>query len=80
MKNIHYEGYRGLRLPRKVQLERVQDVIRKELTDAQREVLLAYYLQEMTIPQIARERGVNKSSVSKMLRRAEDRLRRFLRY
>lgn len=80
MKNTLYEGYRGPRLPRQVQLQRVQRVIREELTELQRETLLAYYIQKQNIPQIARERGVNKSTVSRTLRRAEEKLRRYLKY
>lgn len=80
VKSIPYEDYLGPRLPREVQLERVNRVIREELTDVQREVLLAYYIQELTIPQIARDRGVHKSTVSRTLHRAEEKLRRFLRY
>ena len=70
----------GPRLPREQQLKRVQRVIREELTPLQREILTAYYFQEMTIVRIAEERGVNKSSVCRVLKRAEDRLRRFLKY
>lgn len=80
MKNIPYDGYRGIRLPPKVQLERVRHVIEKELPPAQREVLLAYYFQKLNIPQIAAARGVYKSTVSRTLRRAEANLRRYLRY
>ena len=80
MKNTLYEGYRGPRLPQKVQLDRVNRVIREELTPLQRETLLAYYFQEMKIPEIARSRGVHKSTVSRTLRRAEEKLRRYLRY
>ena len=80
MKNTLYDGYRGPRLPKNVQLQRVQRVIREELTQLQRETLLAYYFQEQTIPQIAAERGVNKSTVSRTLKRAEEKLRRYLRY
>lgn len=80
MKNILYEGYEGPRLPRQVQLKRVQRVIREELTQIQREILLAYYMDNQTIPQIAEERGVHKSTVSRTLHRAEEKLRRYLRY
>ena len=80
MKNILYDGYEGPRLPREVQIKRVQRVIREELTQAQREVLLAYYMQDLSIPQIAQERGVHKSTVSRTLHRAETKLRRYLRY
>lgn len=77
MKNTLYEG---LRLPRDVQLRRVRRVIEEELTPIQRETLIAYYFQEMTIPQIAAERGVNKSSVCRTLHLAEARLRKSLKY
>ena len=80
MKNILYEGYEGPRLPKEVQMKRVQRVIREELTQNQQEILLAYYIQDQTIPQIAVERGVHKSTVSRTLHRAEDKLRRYLRY
>ena len=80
MKNILYEGYEGPRLPKEVQMKRVQRVIREELTQNQREILLAYYIQNQTIPQIAQDRGVQKSTVSRTLHRAEEKLRRYLRY
>ena len=80
MKNTLYDGYQGIRLPRDVQMKRIQRVIREELTPIQREVLIAYYISDQTIPQIARDRGVHKSTVSRTLHRAEDKLRRFLKY
>ena len=80
MKNILYDGYEGPRLPKEVQMKRVQRVIREELTDNQLEILLAYYIRNLTIPRIAEERGVNKSTVSRTLHRAEGKLRRYLRY
>ena len=70
----------GPRLPREMQLKRVQRVIQEELTPLQREVLTAYYFQEMTMQQIADQRGVNKSTICRTLHRAEQKLRRFLRY
>lgn len=80
MKNILYEGYLGPRLPRDEQLKRVQRVIREELTPLQRETLIAYYFQERKLSDIARERGVNKSTVWRTLCRAEEKLRRYLKY
>ena len=80
MKNILYEGYLGNRLPREVQIKRVQRVIKEELTDLQRQTLTEYYFHQRTIPQIAQERGVNKSTVCRTLHRAEEKLRRFLKY
>ena len=80
MKNTRFEGYLGPRLPREIQLQRVRRVIREELTELQREILTAYYFQEMTIPQIAEIRGVIKSTVSRTLKRAEQKLQRYLKY
>ena len=80
MTSTPYEGYLGLRLPRDVQLKRVQKVIREELTPLQRDTLTAYYFRRQTLEQIAQERGVNKSTVCRTLHRAEQRLRRFLKY
>lgn len=80
MRNIRYDGYLGTRLPRQVQLKRVQRVIEEELTVLQRETLMAYYFQELTLEQIAKDRGVNKSTVCRTLHRAEEKLRRFLKY
>jgi RNA polymerase sigma factor (sigma-70 family) len=55
-------------------------VIQRELSTCQREVLIAYYFQELSIPEIARERGVNKSTVCRTLHRAERRLQILLKY
>ena len=80
MKNILYDGYLGPRLPREVQLKRVKRVIQEELTPLQRETLIAYYFQEQTVTQIASDRGVNKSTVSRTQKREEAKLRRYLKY
>lgn len=52
----------------------------EELTARQREIAELYYDQGMTMPQIAERLGVSRSTVSRTLRRARDRLYRFLRY
>ena len=80
MKNIPYEGYKGIRMPKEIQKQRVQRVIMEELTPIQREVLIAYYIQEQTMTQIAQDRGVHKSTVCRTLHRAEAKLRRYLKY
>lgn len=80
MKSILYDGYLGPRLPKQVQMQRVRRVIEEELTQLQRQTLIAYYFQEQTIPEIAAQRGVNKSTVSRTLHRAEEKLRRYLKY
>ena len=65
---------------RQIRMERIRDVIQFELTDFQRDTIIAYYFHMNTIPEIAARRGVNKSTVSRTLRRAEEKLRRYLRY
>ena len=80
MKNTLYEGYQGIRLPKEIQMKRIRRVIEEELTPCQREVLLAYYIQDLSMAQIARDRGVHISTVSRTLHRAEGKLRRYLKY
>lgn len=80
MRSTRYEGYRGIRMPRDVQKKRVQQVIQEELTELQRYTLIAYYFQEKSVLQIAQDRGVNKTTVWRTLHRAEEKLRKYLRY
>ena len=80
MKRTLYEGYEGLRLPPSTQLQRIRRVIERELTQKQREIILAYYFQDKSIPDIAAERGIHKSSVCRCLQRAEKRVRLCLKY
>ena len=65
-------------------LERLRRSLRqareKELTPRQRQLVDLYFDQGMNIPQIARELGLNRSTVSRTLRRAKARLYRCLRY
>ena len=63
------------RLRRNLRRDREQ-----ELTQRQREMVALYYDRGMTMPQIAERLGVSRSTVSRTLRRARDRLYRFLRY
>lgn len=80
MRNIFAEENLGPRLPREVQCKRMENVIQQELTDLQKETLIAYYFHHKDIVTIARERGVNKSSVCRTLKRAEEKLRQYLKY
>lgn len=52
----------------------------RELTPTQRRQVEMYYFQHMKQTEIARELGVNKSTVSRGLTRAKRRLRRYLQY
>ena len=66
------------------QLERLRRNMRRvrevELTDKQAEMIHLYYDLGMSIPQIAREKGLHKSSVSRTLARGRERLKRYLQY
>lgn len=55
-------------------------VLREELTETQRRYLLAYYGEQMTMPEIAEAYGVKKSAVSRTIARGKQRLARALRY
>lgn len=66
------------------QMDRLRRNLRRareqELTPRQREMLSMYYEGGMSMPQIAEQLGVNRSTVSRTIRRARERLHRFLRY
>ena len=80
MRNIVYEGYLGPRLDRATQLRRLKNVIEGELTPCQRRVVEGIYFRQCSVTSLAQELGVNKSTVSRTLRRAQERMRRCLRY
>lgn len=66
------------------QLERLRRNMRRaretELTDKQKEIIFLHYDLGMSVTQIAREKGLNKSSVSRILARGRERLKRYLQY
>lgn len=80
MKNTPCDAEDRVELPPEVYRKQLHRFLQEELTQAQREVLVAYYFQELKLSEIARYRGVNKSSVWRILKRAERRIQRFLRY
>lgn len=65
---------------RKHQKEILGRIIQGELTEHQRQTFLAYHYQGLNITQIAAFQGVNKSTVSRTLKRAEKRIRRITKY
>ena len=66
------------------QLERLLRNLRKarvqELTPRQQQMLSMRFEQNMSVTEIAQELGLNRSTVSRTLRRAQNRLRRCLQY
>lgn len=80
MKSTLSKKYAALGLSREAQSRRIRRILREELTELQRYTLCAYYFERKTLPQIARERGVNKSTACRTLHRAEEKVKRFLKY
>jgi len=54
--------------------------IQEEVTPRQRLLLSLYYGEGMSMPDIAQQLGVDKSTVSRTIKRGEARLQRCLRY
>ena len=54
--------------------------LRQDITEKQRRYMVLYYGQGMSMDAIARTCGVNKSTVSRTLKRGRQRLYRCLRY
>ena len=52
----------------------------RELTGRQLEIMKLYYVDGLRMPHIARELGINKSTVSRTLSRGKSRLQRCLKY
>ncbi|MGM9588730.1 MAG: RNA polymerase sigma factor [Faecousia sp.] len=80
MRNILYDSQWGLELPKDVQIQRILRVMAEELTEKQRDTLMAYYFEELRPAEIARRQGVHRSTVHHTLKRAEANLRRHLIY
>ena len=51
----------------------------EDITEKQRKYLLLYYADGLNMNEIGRQEGVDKSTVSRTIRRGEERLRRCLR-
>ena len=54
--------------------------LREDVTERQRQALLMYYAQGMNMREIGETMGVDKSTVSRTIKRGEQRLQRCLRY
>lgn len=62
------------------QLHRMRRIMEQELTPLQRYTLQAYYFEKKNLKTIARERGVNRSTVWRTFYRAREKLSRILNY
>ena len=54
--------------------------LKEEVTEKQRRCLLMYYGEGLNMREIGERLGVDKSTVSRTIKRGENRLRRCLRY
>lgn len=77
--SMMFEQFSDIRLPPEVQKRRVAAVMKNELTPCQREIV-ARVIRGDSQAQIAAERGVSRSTVSRTYKRGITRLQRFLRY
>lgn len=55
-------------------------VIKNELTSRQRETIVLYYYKEMGVSEIADKLGLAPSTVSRTIKRARDKIYKFLKY
>lgn len=70
----------GGRLAARSLAQALEAAIREELSPSQRQVLERHWFEGQSAAQIARELGLNRSTVSRTLRRAQDKLRAHLKY
>ena len=59
---------------------RVKIAMNEELTDRQREMVNLYYLEQMSMTEIASLLGLSPSTVSRTVKRGTVRLKRYLKY
>ena len=59
-------------------MELVQKIMDRELTPLQRDAVIKYYMENLTLAQIAGERGVNVTTVWRILLGAMRKIRRYL--
>ena len=62
---------------KKRKMDLVQKIMDRELTPLQRDTVIKYYMEDMTLAQIAQERYVNVTTVWRSLLGAMRRIRRF---
>ncbi len=80
MKSTPYEMFTNVRFPPEVQRRRVRTVMEHELTETQRRAIQGHFFEGRSIRELAREQGVQPSSVWKAIQRGLRRMARCLRY
>lgn len=70
-----------LNTPDRERLKKVLvNIVQNELTKNQGDIFLQHHLDNKSMAEIARERGLNRSSVCRTVKRAEDKIMRYLQY
>jgi len=59
---------------------RVRLAMNEELTNRQRELIDLYYLEQMSMTEIAQSLGISPSTVSRTLKRGKGRLKKYIKY
>ena len=80
MKSTPYELFTNVQFPPEVQRRRVRMVLEHELTETQRRAVQGYFFEGRSIRSMAKEQGVQPSSVWRALQRGLRRMARCLRY
>ncbi|MDR0983793.1 MAG: sigma-70 family RNA polymerase sigma factor [Ruminococcus sp.] len=65
---------------RKKQVSQIYKIIAGELTPSQREIFLLRYVDNLKQKEIAEKLGINKSTVSRTLKRASDNIKKYVKY
>lgn len=74
------EGESGNAEKRRFMLKIMRSVIENELSARQRQTVTLYYFQNMNIPEIAAELGVNRSTVSRTISRGRRNIMEKMKY
>lgn len=74
------EGESGNAEKRRLMLKILRSVIENELSARQRQTVTLYYFQNMNIPEIAAELGVNRSTVSRTISRGRRNIMEKMKY
>lgn len=53
------------------------DIYKDLLTEIERETFISYYMEDLSLSEIAENRGISKSSVGKTLNGAEEKLKEY---
>jgi RNA polymerase sigma factor (sigma-70 family) len=58
----------------------MRQILCKDLTQRQRQMMELHYFQNLSMTEIARQLGVNKSTVSRCIGRGKERMKEYMKY